>query len=328
MSNVYSQSAGTFTTITFNDLVKSGSPKGIFGWGQNFDRTVDIRPNPHPDNGTMMINHHTGITFSAHSFYGGIRFYNQGYPNTFDASTGAKLVMSITEGNVGIGTATPTSKLDIAGGYINVNAGVLGTTAGSTLKRNSSFVNSGNANYLDVYDKRFANGADWYSTSTRIQRRIDVTDQAFISFGVEAGDGAGVGIGSGNTYALVANANGNVGIGTLAPTEKLSVKGKIRAQEIKVEMANWYDFVFDKDYNNASLPDVEKFIKENHHLPNIPSATEVEKDGINLGEMNAKLLQKIEELTLHLIEQNKTQMILVDKVDHLQAEIRSLKTNK
>jgi hypothetical protein len=99
--------------------------------------------------------------------------------------------------------------------------------------------------------------------------------------------------------------DGNISIGTTVASEKLSVKGKIRAQEVKVEMNGWSDFVFAKDYKLPSLKETEKHIKENGHLPGIPSAAEVEKNGIELGDMNAKLLQKIEELTLYLIEMKK-----------------------
>ncbi|WP_285060240.1 hypothetical protein [Pedobacter ginsengisoli] len=112
--------------------------------------------------------------------------------------------------------------------------------------------------------------------------------------------------------------NGNVGIGTNSATEKLSVKGKIRAQEIKVEMANWADFVFAKDYILPTLQETEKHIKEKGHLPGIPSATEVENNGIELGDMNKKLLQKIEELTLYLIRLNKV-------VNEQSKEIQELK---
>ncbi|MDW7692785.1 hypothetical protein R9C00_11375 [Flammeovirgaceae bacterium SG7u.111] len=102
----------------------------------------------------------------------------------------------------------------------------------------------------------------------------------------------------------VAN-NGAVGIGTLTLEDyMLSVNGKIRAKQIKVE-TGWSDFVFEEDYNLRSIKDVESFIKKNQHLPDIPSAKEVEENGVNLGEMDSKLLQKIEELTLYIIEQNK-----------------------
>ncbi|PRD44963.1 hypothetical protein C5745_18840 [Sphingobacterium haloxyli] len=99
--------------------------------------------------------------------------------------------------------------------------------------------------------------------------------------------------------------NGNVGVGTATPTSKLAVNGNIRAREIKVETANWPDYVFQKDYELKSLSEVEKYINENGHLPEIPKAEEVEAEGVSLGEMNKLLLKKVEELTLYLLEQDK-----------------------
>lgn len=104
-------------------------------------------------------------------------------------------------------------------------------------------------------------------------------------------------------------ANENIGIGTSIFEDgedmyRLSVNGKIRAHGVKV-YTGWADYVFKKDYVLRPLEDVEYFIEENGHLPNVPSEKEVEENGIELGEMNAKLLEKIEELTLYLIEQNK-----------------------
>jgi hypothetical protein len=98
---------------------------------------------------------------------------------------------------------------------------------------------------------------------------------------------------------------GNIGVGTSNPLEKLSVNGKIRAHEIKVEMANWPDYVFMNTYKLPTLQETEKYIQEKGHLPAMPSAEEVRVNGVDLGEMNAKLLQKIEELTLYLIEMKK-----------------------
>jgi len=99
-------------------------------------------------------------------------------------------------------------------------------------------------------------------------------------------------------------ANGNLGIGTAVPTEKLSVNGKIRAKEIKVDAANWPDYVFEQAYSLPALSDVKSYVNQNQHLPDIPSAKEVSEKGIDLGVMNAKLLKKVEELTLYLIEKD------------------------
>lgn len=101
--------------------------------------------------------------------------------------------------------------------------------------------------------------------------------------------------------------NGSVAIGTTdAKGYKLAVAGDMIAESVKVKQQGaWPDFVFAKDYKLPSLAEVEKHITARSHLPNIPSAEEVKANGIDLGEMNAKLLQKIEELTLHLIEMKK-----------------------
>ena len=99
--------------------------------------------------------------------------------------------------------------------------------------------------------------------------------------------------------------DGNVGIGTDTPKEKLSVNGNIRAHQIKVETTNWPDYVFKDDYKLSSLEDTEKFIQANGHLPQVPKAETVEKEGYSLNEMDKILLKKIEELTLHLIRLDK-----------------------
>tara|TARA_R110002096_G_scaffold435902_1_gene664129 strand:+ start:1678 stop:2634 length:957 start_codon:yes stop_codon:yes gene_type:complete len=112
---------------------------------------------------------------------------------------------------------------------------------------------------------------------------------------------------------------GNLGIGTTSfvdgsDTYRLSVDGKVRAHAIKV-YTDWADFVFEKDYNLPTLIEVEKYILENGHLMNIPSAEEVEENGIELGEMNKLLLQKIEELTLYTIELRKEVDSLKKKIN-------------
>ncbi len=97
----------------------------------------------------------------------------------------------------------------------------------------------------------------------------------------------------------------NVGIGTNNPKKLLDVAGTIHAQNIEVDLTGWSDFVFDTDYKLPSLKEVEAHIQKYRHLPNIPSEAEVKEEGINIGEMQAKLLQKIEELTLYVIKQEK-----------------------
>lgn len=128
---------------------------------------------------------------------------------------------------------------------------------------------------------------------------------------------------------------GSVGIGTSTPREKLSVNGNIRSKEVKVEAVNWPDYVFEEDYKVTSLGNLEKYIKENKHLPEVPSAKEIMDNGLELGEMNKTLLKKVEELTLYLIEQNKTlveqkEQILNQqkRLDKQQKDIDKLKKSK
>jgi hypothetical protein len=110
-----------------------------------------------------------------------------------------------------------------------------------------------------------------------------------------------------------------VGIGTTAPDEKLTVKGKIHAQEVKVDLLGPLvpDYVFAFDYKLKTLQEVEAYIKKNNHLPEIPSAQEIEKNGLMLAEMNMSLLKKIEELTLYAIEQQKKNKEQQEQINQL-----------
>ncbi|MEO9804388.1 MAG: hypothetical protein ABJF04_14115 [Reichenbachiella sp.] len=110
---------------------------------------------------------------------------------------------------------------------------------------------------------------------------------------------------SGDDAHFNIKSNGKVGIGTNNPDSKLTVAGTIHSQEVKVTVDAGADFVFEEDYDLTSLEELDQYVKENKHLPEIAPAKEMESDGIHLAEMNIKLLQKIEELTLHMIDQNR-----------------------
>jgi hypothetical protein len=128
-----------------------------------------------------------------------------------------------------------------------------------------------------------------------------------------------------NTWGDIMVFNGlNVGIGTLNPDSKLTVKGKIHAEEVKVDLNVPADYVFQKyfdgyseinpKYNMLTLVEIESFIKVNKHLPEIPSAKEIQQEGLYLGEMTNLLLQKIEELTLYTIDQEKRIAVMESKL--------------
>jgi len=127
-------------------------------------------------------------------------------------------------------------------------------------------------------------------------------------------------------YKNLIEKDGKIGIGTSEPDAILTVKGQIHTQEVLVDLKGAVapDYVFehyfegssklDPSYEFSSLDEVEQFIEKNHHLPGVPSANELEKEGMSLKEMNLILLEKVEELTLYLIEQQKEIETLKDSI--------------
>lgn len=222
----------------------------------------------------------------------GLNFYmpNEGSPTNY-------LLFIKNNGDIGIGKSNPSCKIDVDG--MAKATAILSTTLSITGDINFRGL-AGNSTKVITIDN---NG--------------DLLTEDFSTFHDNMGDhvasqnlnlnGNKLVNGSSGTGGIYIHTNGNVriGTGTMNPTKALEVNGTIRSKEVIVEITNWSDFVFDNNYNLMSLKDTERFIKQNGHLPNVPSAAEVEKEGVQLGEMNAILLQKVEELTLYVIELEK-----------------------
>lgn len=171
----------------------------------------------------------------------------------------------------------------------------------------------GNGNYFG--------GITWKSSGRRraaiaATREHNDSDYVGIAFFTRGTDGPGP------IYeSMRITRNGNVGIGTTTPSNKLEVNGTIRSKEVKVEASPWPDYVFKDSYKLPSLKEVKSYINKNKHLPDVPSAKEVESDGVKLGEMNAILLKKIEELTLYQIQ-------LMEELESVKEELKELKSDK
>jgi hypothetical protein len=190
-------------------------------------------------------------------------------------------------GNVGIGTTAPMAQLQVGTSTSNTGSfiSMIGGAASGGAVNALSLVNSATAATGNEVNMTFHTAGN-YSPTAKISAIAEsvqpVTDLAFSTYNGTTGI----------TEQMRILGNGYVGIGTSTPHEALSVNGTIRSKEVKVETANWPDYVFKPNYILPSLSFVKSYIDQNQHLPDMPSEQEITRDGLNLGEMKQSIKVK------------------------------------
>lgn len=227
----------------------------------------------------------------------------------------------LDNGNIGIGTNSPDELFHVNGKSKTINFQM---TDSPTLDYVLASDAQGNGTWRDPNDL-IDKDADWYVAGTTVEP-YDINDDIYtngrIGIGVDVPTVALDVVGSSNLTGDLSTGGDistednlfvedKVGIGLtslvdMPGTHKLYVGGSVVCEEVKVAFqADWPDYVFEDNYDLPKTSELEKFIKANKHLPGIPSAKDVKEEGIELGQMQGKLLEKIEELTLIIIEQQK-----------------------
>lgn len=236
-----------------------------------------------------------GTAMSHVNSYYGVTFNSQHSPFYSFNLAGNEFFRIDGSGRVGIGTVgTPQATLHLVGG-VQAQSGP------------SVIYDKGTADkqfYLSFYGN--GNSQGFIGQPANVANRLD--------------------LGTGSANITMTLLDGNVGIGTLTPQSKLAVNGTVCATKVRVSPTGcWADYVFDKGYKLRSLAEVEQYINQHHHLPEVPAAAEVEKNGLDVGDNQATLLKKIEELTLYVIEQNKKLESQQQQIDQLKKEVSSKK---
>ena len=254
-------------------------------------------------------------------------------------------IFNTNKGNVGIGTNAPITKLTLQtpintlgwthiGGAdsIIVTEGIGGVSASIGTSTYHAFrINAGGQGRLQIYPTgdvvvgSNAIGSFGKFTVATLNNSYGISllgEGGNILATRMGGTSAGIGTFSNTNMRIFANGVSamfistgtyNVGIGIDFPSYKLEVNGTIRCKEVIVETANWPDYVFDHTYKLPHLKDVETYIQQNNHLPNISSVKEIEKSGLHMGDTQKQMMAKIEELTLYVIDANKR----IEKLEQL-----------
>ncbi|MEH6305276.1 tail fiber protein [Olivibacter sp. CPCC 100613] len=216
------------------------------------------------------------------------------YHNIQSWGHGAETYLTLKNGHFGIGTIDPESKLSVSS-----------ITNGWLISSKAMAVEAGQINGIKLLNGYPNDTNKWAGVAA-------IAEDTHSNY-------TGLAIYSSAAERIRIAGNGNVGIGTSSPKAKLAVEGNIIAKEIKVTTnIAAPDYVFEPDYKMQSLLEIEKFVKENKHLPEIPSAKQIGEEGLDLAAMNLALLKKVEELTLHLIEKDKVLGEVLQRLERLE----------
>jgi hypothetical protein len=244
---------------------------------------------------------------------------------SLNINNGTDDVFSILgNGSVGIGAADPDYKLGITGNVSDNDVYPFSVTMrGNNVVSHGVGISFKDGGYTSdnaspelmgaIKVSRVNSQSNWKSTMSFLVNNINYPPSS----------------GSNLTAAMFIDGDGNVGVGTLNPASKfhvagnLNAEGTIMAKKIKITQTGWSDYVFAKKYKLRSLLSLETFIKLNNHLPEMPSAKQVEREGISVGDTQTLLLKKIEELTLYLIDLNRKNQELNKRIQTLEQRIRN-----
>lgn len=326
-----SESAGLWSK-NGNDIYYSDGNVGIGTTTPNAPLEISYNVSGTPSNSTGLIVRNT-LGDSSSLGQAEIKLIPAGLQNEWSVSANddtnlfriysgniSRFAIDGATGNVGIGTNTPSEKLEVNG-----NLGIAGGE-GEVYQLGPAKNSTTGLSVRSVINPSVSENLFTVESSGATSRfGVTQANGAWIRNGLHVGAQYDSGMPAMNGNLIV---DAKVGIGTMNPDEKLTVKGTIHAEEVKVDLSvPGPDYVFEEDYNLRSLKETETYIQANKHLPEVPSAKEMEVNGIQLGEMNMLLLKKIEELTLHLIEKDHQVSELQKQIIILSKKVNELESN-
>lgn len=313
-----------------SNITKSENPEDkVSILNSNNDVLLDI--NNETDGGSITIPPLTTIGDGTGKLYniGNLLYWNnlpisQSFVGNGWNLTDQRITLSDSNYLIGIGTQNPLEKLHIENGRLLIRGidnwfpGItLHNAIGRSVFHLRGTTNSNNFSSTEIVLEDLTNSKRWsiLNTNSNTFTLVNYSEATSYRSPFKIDFAAPT-----NSFAM--NMEGNIGIGT-APTQyKLAIAGSIISEEVIVKLkSDWPDFVFKENYILDDLQDVKHFIKYNGHLKGIPSAEDIAQSGINLAEVQKKLLQKIEELTLYIIKQNEDLIKLKNEIAVLSSNV-------